>query len=491
MKRVSCLVCVLIALLPLAGRADLASDIRPVLEDKLLRRATVGIEVTRLGKSSESSDIVYKLNAAQRFIPASNLKMVTTSAALDRLGPDFKFRTLLMYGDGDLVLIGDGDPSLGDAEMLKKLGWRSTTVFENWAASLKQHNVSSVRKVIVDDSVFDQTFVHPRWPAEQQHKRYVAGVGGVSFNANCIDFFIRITTPGALVGYAMDPPTRFVDVRNSCITGRENAIWLSRELGGNTLVLRGEALASSQAPVSVTVHDPSLFAATVLAETLSANGVQVSGGAARDRSIREAREKAGAAGAGKWKLLAAHETKLPAVLARANKDSMNLYAESLCKRLAFARTHQSGSWEDGTKAVGDFLKQIGVPESQFNLDDGSGLSKENGISPHAMSSVLSYDYFGKNRETFIGSLSVAGVDGTLEERFKGSDLRQRVIGKSGFVEGVSSLSGYLKARDGQMYVFSILMNGIPKLSNSGVKALQERIVRAIDNHAAGVARGGD
>jgi D-alanyl-D-alanine carboxypeptidase len=93
---------------------------------------------------------------------------------------------------------------------------------------------------------------------------------------------------------------------------------------------------------------------------------------------------------------------------------------------------------------------------------------------------LCYEYYGKNREAYIASLSVAGVDGTLEDRFKGSDLRRRVFGKSGFVEGVSAVTGYLQARDGQWYAFSIMCNGIPRQSNGEVKLLQERIVKAID-----------
>ena len=175
-----------------------------------------------------------------------------------------------------------------------------------------------------------------------------------------------------------------------------------------------------------------------------------------------------------------HETPLSQVLGRANKDSINLYAECLCKRLGFAVTHQSGSWENGTAAVGAFLQKAGVDESEFHLDDGSGLSKQNHISPSAITKVLMYDYFSDNRQVFINSLSVAGADGTLERRFANSDLRGRVFGKSGFVKGVSSLSGFLEAKDGNWYAFSILMNGIPELSNSAIKPLQEAIVRAVD-----------
>ena len=130
------------------------------------------------------------------------------------------------------------------------------------------------------------------------------------------------------------------------------------------------------------------------------------------------------------------------------------------------------------------FSRIGIPAAEFALDDGCGLSKENRISPHALASVLAYNFTSKNRDAFVESLSIAGVDGTLEHRFDAADvrdLRRRVVGKSGYVEGVSTLSGLLHAGNGNWYAFSIMMNGIPKGSNGYIKPLQERIVRAIDD----------
>jgi D-alanyl-D-alanine carboxypeptidase/D-alanyl-D-alanine-endopeptidase (penicillin-binding protein 4) len=223
-----------------------------------------------------------------------------------------------------------------------------------------------------------------------------------------------------------------------------------------------------------------VYGATVLAETLQNTGIKINGTVKRDRTMRQQRAKGPA---GEWTVVAIHETPLAVALARANKDSVNLYAESLCKRLGHQATGQSGSWENGTAAVGAFLKKAGVAEGEFKLDDGSGLSKQNAVSPHALVRVLAYDFYGKNRDAFVNSLSISGVDGTLEDRFRNSDLRKRVIGKSGFVEGVSCLSGLLKAKDGEWYSFAIMMNGVPHGGNGVAKALQEKIVKAIDAHS--------
>jgi D-alanyl-D-alanine carboxypeptidase/D-alanyl-D-alanine-endopeptidase (penicillin-binding protein 4) len=159
---------------------------------------------------------------------------------------------------------------------------------------------------------------------------------------------------------------------------------------------------------------------------------------------------------------------------------MNLYAEALCKRLGHAVTGQPGSWASGTAAVGDFMKKIGVAPSQFTLVDGCGLSRENAVSSNAITTLLEYDFFSPNAQVFRESLGVAGVDGTLGYRFKGSDLRGRVLAKSGYIDGVSSLSGYLHAKDDAWYAFSILMNKLPDKTNNMAKSIKERIITAVD-----------
>lgn len=483
--------------LALAGakpaRADVEAEVQAVLQDRLMNGAALGVEVIRLGAAAADAKETYSHDALVPKVPASNLKLATTSAALDHFGPEFKFRTVLFRHGDDLVLVGDGDPTFGDAEYLRKVGWQVTTVYEGWAAQLRKSNVASVRDVIVDDSVFDQEFFHPRWPANQAEMHYMAEVGGMNLNENLVDVLVEPTTAGARVNVSIDPPTQYVSIVNHCVTGSVNGINITRQAGTNAITLKGQTPGRGSARVQTTIHDPPLYAAQVLAETLAAGGVKVSGQARRDRSARQQRLAAGDAGAAEWVVVGIHETPIAAVLGRANKDSVNLYAESLCKRLGADFAQGSGTWQNGTTAVGAFLKRVGVSDAEFSLDDGCGLSKDNRISPHALAAVIGYDFASKNRDTFVDSLSIAGVDGTLEHRFDAPamrDLRRRVLGKSGFVEGVSTLSGLLKARDNNWYAFSIMINGIPRGSNSEIKPLQERIVRAIDTDAGTHAAAG-
>jgi D-alanyl-D-alanine carboxypeptidase/D-alanyl-D-alanine-endopeptidase (penicillin-binding protein 4) len=478
---------VLLLLVPVAAaRADLASDVDALLQDKSLKRAVVGVEIVRLGAQPAQDKTVYQRGAQTPLIPASNCKILTTAAALEKLGADFKFRTQLVAGEPDLAIIGAGDPTFGDGEFLKELGWNVTTVYENWADQLLKRRIKTIRDVVVDDSVFDENFAHSNWPANQLHFRYVAEVAGLNLNANVLEFAVQPTSPGQIANYATIPPTQYVTVRNTCVTGSDNRIWLSREIGTNQIILKGETPTRAQSPVAVTIHDPSMYAGTVFAEVLKRKGITVTGTVRRDRTIAAQQKQAGPAG--KWRTLAIHETPIGLVLARANKDSVNLYAESLCKRLGHeASGGQPGSWENGTAAVGAFLKAAGVAESEFQLDDGCGLSKQNAVSAEAFAKVLGRNFHSPNWEAFRATLAVAATDGTLQDRFRGTDLKGRVFAKSGFVNGVCALSGYVRTRDNQWFAFSFLINKVGAIADA--KLVQEKIVRAVDNHAATIAAG--
>jgi D-alanyl-D-alanine carboxypeptidase/D-alanyl-D-alanine-endopeptidase (penicillin-binding protein 4) len=454
---------------------------KAILREKYLSKADVGVAVARVDEANPSAtdpQIIYRFDSDIPLIPASNLKILTTSAFLDHFGSDFTFRTVLLHKGQDLYLIGDGDPTLGDAELLKKSGWRTTQLFESWAEGLKKNGIAQIRNVVIDDSVFDQVFVHPHWSPRNLNARYSAQIGGVNFNANCVDFYFKRTTAGALIDYVTDPPdTRYVSVNNTCLTGGDRETILGRKIGTNEVNLAGACRYDNTDPASVTIDDPPLFAATTLAETLQRGGVQVTGAAVRDRTVRDqhAKDPAG------WQVVAVMETKLATVINRANKDSMNLYAECLCKRLGHEISGQAGSWDNGPAAVGEFLKKIGVPEGQFHLDDGCGLSRENNVSAEALVRVLAFNFHGGNRDFFLSSLAVPGEEGTFKKRFNNS-LKTRVFGKSGYVNNVSALSGYLKARDDHWYAFSVLMNNLPGGTNDVAKQIQERIVAAVDDN---------
>src|SRR5438874_1115757 len=248
----------LLGALAAVARADLQKDIQSILADEFLRNASVGIAIEALPEGR----VLYQHNEHQLLMPASNMKILTTSAALNLLGADFKFRTMLVQRGDDLILVGDGDPAFGDAELLKKSGLSANTVFEQWATQLKG---KTFRHVLVDDSIFEPSSIHPRWDARQFQNKFSAEVSGMTFNVGAVDLAVR-SAPGGDAVYRMTPPTRYAPVRNTCVTGGRGGVIVTRQLGSNEISLRGGCTAT-EVTVSITVHDPALMAATVLAET--------------------------------------------------------------------------------------------------------------------------------------------------------------------------------------------------------------------------------
>jgi D-alanyl-D-alanine carboxypeptidase/D-alanyl-D-alanine-endopeptidase (penicillin-binding protein 4) len=451
-----------------ANRSGFDGEVRDVLSDKALAKGKASVVVARL--TAQGAQPVFSSNGTLPLMPASNQKVVTTSAAMAILGPDFRFHTQVYLRDGDLYIVGDGDPTIGDPDLVEKIGWQYDTVFNMWAEKVAKAGVTTVRNVYVDDSIFDQEFVHGNWPTNQLDRKYVAQVSGFSFYANTID--LRVVARGSGTAVETTPPTSYVKITNGTKPGAKNAVVVGRGTTGNDLTLKGEVPRSGSEAFSTTIQDPALYGATCFLETLRKSGIQVTGGVARASGV----SAAAAADPAKYVPVAALDTPLATVLARCNKDSANLYAESVAKRIAAKASGKSGSWEGSRGAVGAWLTRIGVPADEFELDDGCGLSRGNHISANAIVKILAADFAAPYRQAYIDSLAVGGVDGTLSKRF-GDNLKGRVHAKTGYIDGVSNLSGYLEARNGQWYCFSILFNQIP----GGVKPLHERIVKAIDD----------
>lgn len=452
-----------------AAEGNFEAEVRAALTDKAVAKASVGVAIAKVSEGQDKPATVLAINDTLPLAPASNMKVVTTAAALGLLGPDFRFRTTLAQRQDDLFLIGDGDPTLGDPELTGKSGWSYDTVFVQWATELKRRGVSTIRNVYVDDSVFEREFVHPNWPANQLDEPYVAQVAGLNFYFNTID--IAVASRGETLTAGTTPATSYVKLVNSARAGTKNAVGASRQGETNEFTVRGEIPRGQSETFALTVHDPALYCGTVLLETLRREGITVTGGVAREIRARQSL----ATQPELFTTVGVLETPLAVVLGRCNKDSANLYAECLAKRVAANATGKPGSWAGSRAVIGTWLESLGVQPQEFHLDDGCGLSKENRVTAEMMVRILAHNYAAPYRQTFLDSLAVGGVDGTLGKRF--AALKGRVHAKSGYINGVWTLSGYLQARNSQWYAFSVLVNG-----GSGGKPTHERIVTAIDRY---------
>jgi D-alanyl-D-alanine carboxypeptidase/D-alanyl-D-alanine-endopeptidase (penicillin-binding protein 4) len=455
-----------------AARAEsLEGKIDALLRSDQLKSASVGVSVVEVKEGGKAVDL-YGHNAGVPLGPASNCKLLTTAAAFEKYGSKATFKTLLYKIGEDLVIVGGGDPGLGDVKLVGE--GKSTTAFEAWAEKLKAAGITSYRDLIVDDRVFDNDWVHPNWPEADRLLWYSAPVGGLNFNVNCLDWIPRLTKTG--VGVELIPNTSYVSVTMKAKRGGETQVSMLRPAESNKFEMRGTVSASAgNGSYSVPIYDPGLWTGTILRDVLASEGVKGSGTVRRVH----AGEKLGAG-----TIVAQHETPLLKVMARSNKNSINMVAESLCKRLGHDASGEAGSWANGTAAIEAHARACGVDAGLVNLDDGSGLSNKNRVAAKAFTLVLAHVAARKDGDLFVQTLAEPGEDGTLKRRFKGMSVAPAVHAKTGHIKGVSTLSGYIDVELGERkrrFAFSILCNKYV----GNVNPLQDQICQAIYDWARG------
>jgi len=462
-RRTIILCVVLLCLCAALSAQTLSERIDEALKDPNLNHGLQAVVV----RSLKTGRTLYERNADLAMIPASNMKLLVSAAALDLLGPDFTFRTSLLGSGpidkrgvlrGDVVLVGGGDPVL------------ETKDLTDLAKQLKARGVRKIAGgVVVDDSMFDDERLGWAWTWGDLPYYYSAEISALNLNRNVVQVWVYPgKTPGAPAVVACEPPTSYVEIENSATTGEpdsEKTIRVSRRLGQNVIRVDGSIPVGTKVTgceEAITVREPALYAGHVFRNELSKLGIVVLGG------VRPGRSPADAA------VLCTHTSPtLANILAMLNKPSDNLIAEVLLKTLG-AVVKQKGTSAAGAEVAKEFLNRIGLDLTGINIADGSGLSRLNYVTARNVVDLLTHMYNHKHAQVFIDSLPVAGVDGTLRSRMKGTAAEKNVRAKTGYVSKVSSLSGYLTTKSGEPLVFSILMNH-HLCSNGPAVAAQNRI----------------
>ncbi|MEM7682411.1 MAG: D-alanyl-D-alanine carboxypeptidase/D-alanyl-D-alanine-endopeptidase [Planctomycetota bacterium] len=499
------LACLAMALASLPARADLESDIRALVRDAGLGESVAGVAV----KDLDTDRYLVRIEADRALAPASNMKVLTTAAALGRLGPDFAFETRLERIAGpdpqtvDLILRGGGDPVFGDPTLLRRLERQinqgrapadhvkltADTVLDDWCNDLVEEGVGRIDTLWVDDRVFDDEFVHPDWPKDQLDFYYCAQVAGLNFYNNVISFTAAPTSPGAAPAIEAYPFGDFVTTYNLARTGRTNDLRITREPDANVFTLRGATPSRERVSASRTTHDPPMFLANLLAERLQARGVEV--GAIARPTLRTNLPPS--------VVIERFRSTLPWVLLRVNRDSHNMAAEAVLKRLGHEMTGAPGSYQAGAAAVRRFLSEElhgRAPIHGVLVADGSGMSHRNRLTARLLVETLDHMLEDPAQADVLrASLARPGQSGTLRNRMK-DDLTARLYAKTGTIGrpidgqwiSASSLSGVLELDDPQnpgqvrRVAFSILVNGFrPRFTNAPVRRLQDRIVNEIDD----------
>src|SRR5712664_3236929 len=503
-----------------ASRKSLDKRIAAILEPADLARGFWGIEVVSLS----TGKVLYTHNADKLFTPASNTKLFTTAAALALIGPDYSFHTTVETNGtldthgrltGDLVLVGRGDPNLSGRELPYTLHTQRNDhpirVLEELADTLAQKGVKYVDgDIIADDSYFAFERYGEGWSQDDLLWADGAPVSALTINDNVI--FVNILPADRAGDRAFVSITPFADyyrIDNRIMTtpaGTGRKIFINREPGATVLTLWGNMpLDDAGANEALAIEDPAEFAAGLFRQLLEKRGIVMYGhqrtrhtelatlstfsvtatAPSRGGSVND-KDSDGQPRPLKTDqpiTLASYESKpLLQDVRVVNKVSQNLHAEILLRLLGRERGN-AGTIESGLEVLRGFLTQAGIPNDQYVFYDGSGLSRQNLVTPHAIVELLRYSSTQPWGAAYKSTFPLSGVDGSLSDRLSAPRLQSRVSGKTGSLGGVKTLSGYATTDSGEAVVFSILSNN-SNLPPKRMTDTVDQIVQAIVEDAA-------
>jgi D-alanyl-D-alanine carboxypeptidase/D-alanyl-D-alanine-endopeptidase (penicillin-binding protein 4) len=426
-------------------------------------QARVGLVVL----DTHNGETWFARDAQQPLKPASVMKLFVTAAALERFGPDFTFKTKLYVRDDELLVLGGGDPALGDERIAGRRGDVHQHEFSRWARRLRERGLTRLATIAVDDTIFDRQHRHPDWPADQESAWYQAPLGGVNWNDNCLD--ASFTVAGGRVELSLVPDLPESFVRNTMRVAKKHAPVARRTPNEDVFEFLGPVRKSDRfRPISAA--RPTVFFGFALHQGLTARGITLSG--------PPVRRQFGSALLADAELLDTHTTPLRDVLWRCNTFSQNLFAECLLKSLAAYKpdgnpTGATGSWEAGVQVLETTLRALGLELDGAVFRDGSGLSHQNRVTAEQIARLLVIMSGHPQRQYYLKSLAEPGQEGTMRRRYDTPALRGRLRGKTGTISGVRTLAGYVRRSDGQDLVFALLVNG------NAPRALPKRVAEAL------------
>jgi len=454
---------------------DLQAKIRQSLMRPELRRGTIGIKIVSL----DTGKVVFEDNAEKYLMPASNMKSFTVAAAMEKLSPNFRFITSVLANSqpdasgvikGDLTIYGRGDVSFStafyDKDYFKGL--------DNLADKIVQAGVKRIEGNLVgDESYFSGNAVPYGWEWDDLQWYYGAEVSALPLNDNALDLSVKPASVGAPCVVNLLPFNPVVRIVNTCRTtasGVKRDLTVKKDLDQNVLEISGTMPAGDRGFAdSVTVSHPAELFVALLKQRLEQKGVVVTG---QPRVIGK-KEKAFLAVASSVAPVQITQLESPPfslIAAKTMKPSQNLYTETILwtlgEQLGDKNNPKQTSAERGIAVVRNFLNEIGVAPDGLIQYDGSGLSRHNLVTPAALVTVYSYMAKSRYSAAWFDSLTIGGVDGTLRSRFKGAKTNGNVRGKTGTIDQVSALSGYVTTSAGERLVFSIIVNGV---SEGGVR----------------------
>ena len=459
---------------------ELTQKIETIFNDSLFSHAHWGVLIESLG----SGRVIYERSSEHMFMPASNEKIPTAAAALTKLGPDFRFETIIGYSgqiidstlDGNLIIIGDGDPTLSD-----RIYEKPTAVFEQWADSLLSMGIKSITgDIIGDDNKFDDEHLGYGWPLDGLDYWYSAEIGALQLNENYVD--LEIVPPAntydtlKIIPDVISNYYRLINEVEVVDTGSNN-LQITRAYGNNEILLKGIIVRNTEPfERSPTITNPTKFYVTVLKEVIENKGINVLGSPLDCDEIPNYPDSIKITDS----LIVHHSIQLHEILKVLMKKSQNLYAETMVRILGFNETGL-GSFNEGKKVVEYVLEEFGIEPGTYAYMDGSGLSRYNFISPKQIISILKGMKESSKWEVWYDLFPIAGLDGTLKWRMKDTKAENNVRAKTGTISNVRGLSGYLKTAEGEDIVFSFLVNGHLRTSRE-TELITDKVLELISEY---------
>jgi len=459
---------------PPRTQAELQTRISQILAKPELAPALVGIKVTSL----DSGRVLFEGNAEKLLRPASNMKMYTIAAALDRLSPDYRFTTSVFAAakpdaagviHGDLRIYGRGDPSI--AARFNNGDYFKT--IDDLAARIVAAGVKRVEGDLIGDETY---FVGPKygagWEWEDLTWYYGAEVTPLTVNDNALDLFIK---PGVAIGQpaviTTGPPDPLLTVVNRVTTsakGVRRDISIHRGLNDNTITISGTiALDDRGYTGGIGISHPALLFVYLLRSSLAQKGVVITG---KSRTTGEVAisSATSVSSVAQEEVATLQSPPFSLIAAQTLKPSQNLYTELILRTLGKVSpppptlTGNPTSEELGIEAVKTFLQTAGIRPEALVLDDGSGLSRNDMITAEASVQLLTFMSKHRYASVFRDALPIAGVDGTLRNRLKATPAENNLRAKTGSLSSAASLSGYVTTAAGERLAFSIMVNNYPR-----------------------------
>jgi serine-type D-Ala-D-Ala carboxypeptidase/endopeptidase (penicillin-binding protein 4) len=415
--------------------ADLKQQLNQVITKHGLSKEHLSIEV------SAGSKKIFALNSDQKMIPASVTKILTSYASLKTFPLNHKFKTELYFDGENLYIKGGGDPSFVSENM-----WFLVNEFV-------RKNIKSVKDIVVDDFLFDQVRYDQSRESVRVDRSYDAPVGAMSFNWNSINIFVKPGLKNQTADVYLDPANSYFKLINKTNTNDNKSakdLIIDMNQDQKIITVRGDVHSKNDEKAYFkNVSDPVIWTAENLKYFLMQRNINVTGKLRSGRLPDTAN-----------KVATSESKSINQILIDMNKFSNNFVAEMLTKNLAAYAGEKSAKLSTGIQIIRQELQKIGLTEKEIFIENPSGFSRDNKFTAAGLNKVL--EVIQNDFQIFPGfveSLPILGIDGTLKKRMKNSKIEGLVRAKTGYLDGVISLSGYAGRDDGEILHFTFLYNG--------------------------------